>query len=119
MKRVFIFIGCITFLFSCGGEDRPADILTQEEMVNSLIELYVVEAKVSNIPVNRDSVLKIFDYLEARTFDKLGISDSVFKTSYSYYLDRPKEMEAIYTIVIDSLSLREQQEKVGSPDSRQ
>ena len=118
MIRVFIFIGCITFLFSCGGEERPADILTPEDMVNSLIELYVMEGKVSNIPANRDSVLKIFDYMEIRTFEKLGISDTVFKKSYNYYLDRPKELEEIYTILIDSLSLREQQEKVG-PDSQQ
>ncbi len=72
-----------------------------------------MEAKVSNIPVNRDSTLKIASYLETLTFDKLGIADSVFKKSYDYYLDRPNEMEKIYTVLIDSLNLREQ--RSGSP----
>ena len=74
------------------------------------MEIYVTEAKVSNIPVNRDSMLRAFDYLEIRTFNKLGVSDSVFKKSYDYYLDRPEEMEAIYTVLIDSLNVREQRE---------
>jgi hypothetical protein len=113
MIRLFIFFCCATLLFSCEKEELPGEILTPEQMVASLTELYVMEAKVSNIPVNRDSILQIADYLETRTFDKLGIPDSVFKKSYSYYLDRPKEMENIYTVLIDSLNLREQ--RSGTP----
>jgi hypothetical protein len=113
MIRLFIFISCATLLFSCQKEERPSEILTPEQMVESLSELYVMEAKVSNIPANRDSTLKIAAYLEARAFDKLGITDSVFKKSYNYYLDRPKELEEIYTILIDSLNLREQ--RAGTP----
>ena len=36
------------------------------------------------------------------------MSDSVFKKSFDYYMDRPKEMELIYTALVDSLSLMEQ-----------
>ncbi len=70
--------------------------------------LYITEAKVGGIPVSRDSSMRIFDYFETKTFDSLGIAEPVFKKSFNYYLDRPKEMEEIYAVLIDSLSLREQ-----------
>jgi hypothetical protein len=41
-------------------------------------------------------------------FAKLGVSDSVFKRSFDYYMDRPREMEQIYAALVDSLSLKEQ-----------
>lgn len=113
MIRLFVFIGFTILLFACQKDDRPEEILTPEQMVASLTELYVMEAKVSNIPVNRDSTLQIAAYLESKTFDKLGITDSLFKKSYSYYLDRPEEMEKIYSVLIDSLNLREQ--RAGTP----
>ena len=94
--------------FSCVKDERPEDILSPEEMVASLTELYITEAKISSIPVGRDSSLQIFDYFEAKAFEKMGFADSVFKKSFNYYLDRPNEMEKIYTVVIDSLNLREQ-----------
>lgn len=109
MIRLFIFICCLSVVFSCRKEERPKDILTPEEMVASLTELYIVEAKVSSIPAGRDSSLQLFDYFEKKTFEKLNFTDSIFKKSYSYYLDRPKELEEIYTVVIDSLNLWEQQ----------
>lgn len=108
MIRVFIFFCCLSLLLSCGKEERPHDILTPEQMAASITELYLTEAKISSIPASRDSSLKVFDYFEAKTFDKLGITDSVFKKSFNYYLDRPKELEQIYTVVIDSLNLWEQ-----------
>jgi hypothetical protein len=77
-------------------------------MVAVLNALYITEAKISSMPVNRDSSLRIFDYFGTKTFDSLGVADSVFKKSFNYYLDRPKEMEEIYAVLIDSLNLREQ-----------
>ncbi len=116
-KQIFMpLMVCVFFLLiSCGKEERPNDILTPAEMVSTLTALYLTEAKVGGIPVTRDSSMRIFDYFGTKTFDSLGIADSVFKKSFNYYLDRPKEMEEIYAILIDSLNLREQ--TFGAPKS--
>jgi hypothetical protein len=38
----------------------------------------------------------------------VGIPDSVFIESYNYYAAHPVELEKIYSVVVDSLNLREQ-----------
>ena len=73
-----------------------------------LIEIYLAEQKVSRLGLKIDSAEQVFDSLRARGFKKTGVQDSVFKKSFDYYLERPKEMELIYTALVDSLQLMEQ-----------
>jgi hypothetical protein len=77
-------------------------------MVRTLTEIYVVEEKVNRLGLIRDSSEKVFDSLRVRVFRNMPYPDSVFKRSLDYYTDRPKEMEVIYTALVDSLQLREQ-----------
>ena len=109
MRRLFFFLCLWIMVVSCGKEERPADILTPDQMVENLIEIYITEAKLGRVPgANRDSTKQIFDYLDEKMFEKMGITDTLFQKSYNYYFDRPTELESIYTVVIDSLNLREQ-----------
>jgi hypothetical protein len=39
---------------------------------------------------------------------KFNISDTTLRETYQYYLNNPKDLEEVYTAVIDTLSLREQ-----------
>ncbi|MFZ6013725.1 MAG: DUF4296 domain-containing protein [Bacteroidota bacterium] len=99
----------VLLAFSCSQADRPSEgILSQEEMVKVLSELYVFEEKVSRRPLIRDSAENLFKSAYGKVFEKTGVSDSVFKKSFEYYLDRPKELELIYTALVDSLQLQEQ-----------
>lgn len=94
---------------SCNvSERKPAGILTQEQMVLTLADLYVAEEKVSRLGLSKDSAEMVFRIMEGKVFDSLKIHDSVFRASQDYYLDHPKEMEAIYSALVDSLQLREQ-----------
>jgi len=108
----FILRGSICVLIlccSCGDSDRSKDdILTREEMVKALTEIYLAEQKVNRLGVARDSAEHEFARFKQVVFKKIEVSDSVFKRSFDYYMDRPKEMEIIFTALVDSLSLMEQ-----------
>ena len=77
-------------------------------MVKVLSELYLTEEKVNKLSLNRDSATIVFNYFNDEVFRKLGTTDSVFRRSMDYYMERPKEIEKIYAALIDSLNLQEQ-----------
>lgn len=95
-------------LVSCNKSARPEGVLPPTDMVKTLTEIYVAEEKVNRLGLVRDSGEKVFDSLRARIFRNMSYPDSVFKRSLDYYTDRPKEMQDIYTALVDSLQLREQ-----------
>ena len=101
-------------LFSCSGEKKHSDILSPEKMVEGLTNIYLGEQKVMKLGLTTDSSIKVFDQIKKDLFQKTGTSDSVFRKSFDYYVDRPKELEQIYTAVIDTLSLREQRMEATS-----
>jgi hypothetical protein len=102
-------IAIVFFCFSCGeGPKAEGPVLTQSQMVKALIEIYLLEQKVNRMGLPRDSAERQFERFKPVIFERLNLADSVFKTSFNYYMDHPKEMELIYTAVVDSLSLMEQ-----------
>src|SRR5688572_26196448 len=108
----FILRGAICVLIlccSCTDSDRDnKHILTREEMVKTMTEIYLAEQKINRLGLPRDSAEREFDHFKQVVFEKIDVSDSVFKRSFDYYMDRPKEMEIIFTALVDSLSLMEQ-----------
>lgn len=103
--NLFIFLACI----SCGEGDKDAQpILNRSQMVKALTEIYLSEQKVNKLGIPRDSAEREFERFKHVIFEKIGVSDSVFKRSFDYYMDHPAEMEKIYTALVDSLSLMEQ-----------
>ncbi len=105
--RVVLFL--LTLCVSCGEGDKDTQpILSKPEMVAALTEIYLSEQKVNRLGIPRDSAEREFERFKQVIFKNIGISDSIFKRSFDYYMDRPAEMEEIYTALVDSLSLREQ-----------
>jgi len=100
-----LMIGLICF--SCGKEEQRKDILSQDELTKIMIELYLGEARLTNSALAYDSGRKLFIPYEESVLKKYGVADSTLKKTYQYYFDHPTELEKIYAIVIDSLSLRE------------
>jgi hypothetical protein len=108
-----LFILCLMaislLIQSCNDkEQKPAGILSHDQMVNVLAEIYIAEEKVNKLNIPRDSSELIFRLLEGKVFEKTGVSDSVFAASLDYYVDRPQEIELIYSALVDSLQLKEQ-----------
>lgn len=84
-------------------------------MTQALIEFYINEEKISRLNLRRDSAEQFFEMAQPILFKNIGVSDTVFKESFKYYADRPLVLERIYTVVVDSLSLREQKLTITSP----
>lgn len=99
----------LALIFSCGGAGKkPDDILSQDEMVKVLAEIYITEEKVNSLALARDSAAQVFDLVQGKVFEATGVPDSTFRRSIDYYTDRPQELEKIYSMLVDSLQLREQ-----------
>jgi hypothetical protein len=90
------------------SDKKPANVLTEKEMVKVLMEIYTVEAKVEQAGIQSDSLHKIFPKLEAKIYERMTISDSLFLKSLKYYRAHPKKLEYIYTALVDSLNLKAQ-----------
>lgn len=110
LTSIVIGASMVLLMAACGEEDKNGaePILSHREMVKALTEIYLTEQKVNRLGVPRDSAEREFERFKKVIFKGIGISDSIFKRSFDYYMDRPREMEQIYTTLVDSLSLMEQ-----------
>lgn len=96
-------------LTSCNRQKSPPPgVLSKQEMAQLMMQMYMGESRALNWAVPRDSAYKLFAPFQDSIFRKKGYTDSVLLQSYKYYVDHPKEMEAIYDAMIDSMSLMEQ-----------
>lgn len=95
-------------LFSCKQEEKEIPPLSRDQMVSLMMEIYLAEARTAAVPVGKDSAYRLFIPRQDSLMHHMGIQDSTLRASYSYYLQHPADLEAIYDAIIDSLSLREQ-----------
>lgn len=109
---LFIFFVLTFVLANCGSkETTPESVLSKDKLISLLIDMYLAEAKLEGMPIQKDSSIKFFMPREKKILEKLGVADSTLKITYQYYFQHPKEFEEVYDAVIDSLNLREQQIK--------
>ena len=102
----FLLLCCLT---ECRKrEEKPVEILSQDEMVQALMKIYINEEKVVRLALPPESSKVVYYALQERLFKDIGTPDSVFKKSLNYYMEKPIELEKIYGALIDSLQLREQ-----------
>lgn len=104
----FSWVLMIVLVLSCQKQERPAGIMSQEEFSRYLVDIYLAEARLTLVGMPKDSALKLFRPHEEKLLRDRAMADSTLKKTYQYYFDHPKEMEAVYDAVIDTLSLREQ-----------
>lgn len=110
---IILFLATGLLSIRCGKEETPKDILPQDQLTSIMIEFYLAEARLTNISVPLDSASKLFLPFEESTLKKYGVPDSTLKRTYQYYFDHPIELEKLYEVVIDSLSLRERKTANG------
>lgn len=103
-----IFVLFVLLVFGCGSQEKPKGLLNHDEMVSLMVDIYLVEARISTTGIPRDSASKLFEPYESTLIAKRGITDSVLQANYAYYLQKPDELEKILDAVIDTLNLREQ-----------
>lgn len=107
-RQVLLLAVVCTLWLACREKERPAHVLAHEKMVHLLGEVYILEEKVKVLGLKPDSTEKLLDKMKQRLLDSLHVQDTVLRQSLDYYWDHPKEMEEIYSALVDSLNLREQ-----------
>ena len=107
MRKIAVVLALVC-MFSCQTKDKPKGILSQAQLSALLVDIYLAEARLDAIPKVKDSTIRYFVPFEQKLLQRHGVSDSVLKTTYDYYLANPKELEQVYDSVIDTLTLREQ-----------
>ena len=106
-KRMFLLLGGLACIVSC-AEKAPEGIMSRQEMVQVMEDMYIAEEKINQLALSRDSAKLVFEVMQGKVFENAATTDSLFKKSFDYYMERPKEMELIYTALVDTLQLREQ-----------
>lgn len=109
---------CLLLAFivlACTSERKPDHVLSEEEMIRVLIQLYENEEKINRLNLRRDSAEKIFEIAKPIIFERIGVSDTTFSASMDYYGLQPVVLDKIYAVVVDSLNLREQKLNVSNP----
>ena len=87
---------------------RPADLLPKDKVVQLVVELQVLEARVENSRLSADSARALYLTSQKEIFWKHEVTDSVFQRSYRYYSIHGKDLDEIYAAAIDTLGRREQ-----------
>lgn len=72
-----------------------------------LVRLHLLESRVETSHLSPDSARALYQSLERVIFQKYGITpaDSSFQRSYRYYAVHDKDLDEIYAVVIDSLTI--------------
>ncbi len=113
IPALFLVVGWLCS--GCNTVATPKDILPQDKLTRIMIEFYLGEARLTNYSIPYDSAHKLFIPFEASVLKKYGVSDSTLSRTYQYYFDHPIELEKIYEVVLDSLSLRERKATSAPP----
>ena len=108
----------LILLSGCKQNEKPSGVLSEDEMVNILSEVYLAEERVARIGISHDSAVKLFPQFEARIYKKTGVSDSVFRLSLMYYKSNPEKLEHIYTALVDSLNLKAEKKSLSDTTKR-
>lgn len=107
--RKLTYLVAILIIVSCTQKNEiPKGILPPEKMANILSQIYEAEDKATSIGLKYDSQKVVLRHYELMILEQNNTNDSVYKESFTYYLEHPQKLETVYDIVIDSMSLREQ-----------
>lgn len=107
MKRILVAFLFSIITFSCDSNRVPSGLLSEDKMVNVLIDIQLTEGMVSALPITYDSSQLLYSLMEKDVFLKHGVEDSVFYHSMIFYLEDAKKIDQIYSRVIDSLVVKE------------
>lgn len=114
MRKLTYIIAILTIVSCSGKEERPKGVIPPEKMALILSDIYFAEYKATHIGLKNDSAEKILRHYELKIFEDHETNDSVYKESFKYYLEHPNQLEAVYDIVIDTVSLRDQVSNANS-----
>ncbi|WP_243409455.1 DUF4296 domain-containing protein [Pontibacter virosus] len=108
MKRILYLLSFVV-LAGCGqsAEKRPADLLPEQKMVQILADVHIAEARIENHVLYPDTALMVFNKEQMQILSQHGVDEEEFRKTYRYYLNNLPQMDKLYEIILDTLSVRE------------
>lgn len=118
MKKVFlILVICLCTFCSKKKAENPKGLYPMDQVAGFLKDLYILETKVKELKLYKDSAKVVFAHYEKELFEKHNMTDSLYRESFKYYMDDIKGLTKIYEIIADSLSLEERLATAKNRDS--
>jgi len=109
MNKVFI-ITCIALFFSCSSQEEAKVVapLSESQMIDALVQVHLLESAVqlNMLQGIRSDSLIIGNYYPGLFEDK-SFSLDEFKTSFTFYAENPKVMEALLDSVLTRIQMME------------
>ena len=103
ISKIIYFL--IILLVSCNPKDKEKpNVLSREQMVDILIDIQLVEAKLAYEKISTISFEQISTKYYESVFSKYNISKEEFEESMFYYEKDIEELDNIYTDVITKLN---------------
>ncbi|WP_341226561.1 DUF4296 domain-containing protein [uncultured Arcticibacterium sp.] len=111
LKTIKVLVLALFFM-SCGNEDAPENLISEEVMVDLICETHILESKVGRMNLNSyDSSHVAFQYLQKKLWEEKGVDSLQYNESYEYYAKYPKLFTEIYQKVEDNLEAMENKAK--------
>ena len=109
MRFAFLVVVLLVTLSSCKKEVKtPEHLLDKTRMVDVLIDIHLLEAKLDALSIEKDSSTVLYQAYEQQIFEQHEISSGLYLESYQWHFNHLHSLNDIYAIVVDSLMLRQQ-----------
>ena len=104
--KYFIFL-TFFIMVSCQNNTEQG-VIPKDKMVDILIDMHIYEEAINELSYEKDTLKSLFKMKELEIFESYSVTEEMYRKSYSYYFFNPKELDNIYQVVIDSLSVYQQ-----------
>lgn len=107
-------------LVGCGSKEpkRPEGLLPEAKMVQLLADVHIAEARIESRIVYPDTALMVFNREQQQIFEEHGVAPEDFRKTYQFYLENLSQMDRLYEVILDTLSVREAKLRANNPDNR-
>ena len=95
-KYKSLFFSLLLFVYACGSDKAPKDILNSNTMVGLLTEIHIADGSMFNTVQVPDSLYKYGTGRYLAVFKNFHTDSVQFRKSIKYYSNRPEELQKIY-----------------------
>lgn len=110
MKNILIIGLILMAIFACSNDKRqttevevPNPLISREEMIKILMEIHLAESGVAMMAIDHQRSIGLYKRYHADIMKKYQIDTAIYNKNYNYYMQKPLEMEYIFTMIEDSL----------------
>ena len=107
ISRLFLLLFFVCCIVSCGGDQKPSDVLPEPKMENVIWDMVQADEFINNFVVKDSNKVNV-DTARYNAYERVFALHSTnreqFKKSYKYYSERPGFTKKIF----DSLAARSQ-----------